>query len=36
MNDRMAHWDYSIFTDLGVEANNVYILNSVALPGLIV
>jgi hypothetical protein len=36
MNDRMAHWEFSLFTDIGIEAHNVYILNSLALTGLIV
>ena len=36
MNDRVAHGEFPIFTDIGVEAHNVYILNILALPGLIV
>jgi hypothetical protein len=36
INDRVAHGEFSIFTDMGVEAHNIYILNSLALPGLIV
>jgi hypothetical protein len=36
MNDRVAHGEFPIFADIGVEAHNVYILNSLAFRGLIV
>jgi hypothetical protein len=36
MNDSVPHGELTIFADKVVEAHNVYILNSLALPGLIV
>ena len=36
MNDRMAHWEFSVYTDTGIEAHNVYILHILAFRGLIV
>jgi len=35
MNDRVFNGELTVFTDMGVEAHNFYILNSLALPGLI-
>jgi hypothetical protein len=36
MKAHVAHGELTIFTDKGVEAHFVYILNSLAFPGLIV
>jgi len=36
INDRVRHGKFSILTDVGVQAHNVCILNSLNLPGLIV
>jgi len=36
MNDLVAHGELTIFTDRWIEAHNEYIMNRLALPGLIV
>jgi len=36
MDERMAHWELVVITYKGIEAYDVYILNSFAFLGLIV
>ena len=36
MDDRMVHGELVVFAYLRIEAHDVYILNSLAFPGLIV
>jgi hypothetical protein len=36
MDDRMAHGELKVLAYVRIEAHDIYILNSLALPGLIV